>query len=51
MKVLDKDEKNIYDEIIKSLKFTKVECWDVDIPKGWIDNVESAKKNMKKNNF
>jgi|TARA_R110002074_G_scaffold71376_5_gene165080 hypothetical protein len=33
MKVLDKDEKKIYESI--DIPFEFVDCWDVKVPEGW----------------
>jgi|TARA_R110002110_G_scaffold230777_1_gene446628 hypothetical protein len=33
MKVLDKEEKKIYESLNISFKF--MDCWDVPVPKGW----------------
>jgi len=33
MKVLDKEEKAIYNSI--EIKFESIDCWDVEVPEGW----------------
>tara|TARA_B110000495_G_scaffold7686_1_gene5674 strand:+ start:33 stop:164 length:132 start_codon:yes stop_codon:yes gene_type:complete len=36
MKVLDKEEKAIYDSLEIQFKSNKI-CWDVEVPEGWKD--------------
>ena len=33
MKVLDKEEKVIYDDL--NIQFKFIDCWDVEVPEGW----------------
>ena len=40
MKVLDKDEKKIYEGL--KIHFDKIDCWDVPVPEGW-KNIKVAK--------
>jgi len=40
MKVLDKDEKKIYEGL--KIHFDKIDCWDVPVPDGW-KNIKVAK--------
>ena len=42
MKILDKDEKEIYKGLLKSIKFSTIECWDVEVPSGW-KNIKVSK--------
>jgi hypothetical protein len=35
MKVLDKEEKVIYDGLLKEIDFEFIDCWDVPVPDGW----------------
>ena len=35
MKVLDKDEKKIYDGLMNGVRFETIECWDRPVPEGW----------------
>jgi len=37
MKVLDKDEKKIYDEFINMIQFENIECWNVPTSKSWLN--------------
>ena len=37
MKVLDKDEKKIYNEFINMIQFENIECWNVLTPKSWLN--------------
>ena len=39
MKVLNKHDKDIYDTLMSVVKFEKIDCSNVEIPKGWIDNI------------
>ena len=41
MKVLDKDEKKIYESL--KIHFDKIDCWDVKVPDGWKKKVNIAK--------
>lgn len=43
MKVLDKPDKEIYDILMSIIKFEKVDCSNVEIPKDWIDEIKSIK--------
>ena len=45
MKVLNKNDKKIYNAFINTIKFEKIDCWDVEIPKGWLNNIKSIKDN------
>ena len=40
MKVLDKDEKKIYEGL--KIHFDKIDCWNVPVPEGW-KNIKVAK--------
>ena len=40
MKVLDKDEKKIYDGL--KIHFDIIDCWDIPVPEGW-KNIKVAK--------
>ena len=42
MKVLDKEEKKIYNTFMKLIKFEKIDCWNVKVPEGW-KNIKVAK--------
>jgi len=33
MKVLDKEEKAIYDGL--NIQFKSIDCWDVEVPESW----------------
>ena len=33
MKVLDKDEKKIYEGL--KITFKSIDCWDIPVPEGW----------------
>ena len=35
MKVLNKEEKLIYDGLMKDIDFEIIDCWDVEVPEGW----------------
>ena len=40
MKVLDKDEKKIYEGL--KITFKSIDCWDIPVPEGW-KNIKVAK--------
>ena len=35
MKVLKKEEKEVYDGLIKNMKIKKLDCWNYKAPKGF----------------
>ena len=35
MKVLDKEEKAIYDGLMEEVDFKIIDCWDVKVPESW----------------
>ena len=41
MKVLDKEEKDVYNSLNIEFKSNKI-CWDVEVPEGW-KNIKVAK--------
>jgi len=36
MKVLDKDDKKLYDTLMKMTNMQSIDCSDLDIPKSWL---------------
>jgi len=45
MEVLDKDNKKIYNNLMKMTKMEKIDCSNVKIPKGWLKNIKDLKIN------
>ena len=43
MKVLDKEEKKVYNEFINMIKFEKIDCWNTPIPESWLNNIKDLK--------
>ena len=43
MKILNKDEKKIYDEFINMIQFENIECWNMPTPKSWLNNLKVNK--------
>jgi|TARA_R110000824_G_scaffold72633_1_gene185258 hypothetical protein len=43
MKVLNKKDKKIYNELLGMVKFRNLECWDLKTPEGWINNIRNIK--------
>lgn len=35
MKVLDGDEKKIYNSLMDTITFETIDCWDKPVPEGW----------------
>ena len=35
MKVLDEDEKKIYNSLMGTVKFETIDCWNKPVPEGW----------------
>ena len=42
MRILNKDEKEIYKGLLKDIEFKTIDCWDVTVPDGW-KNIKVAK--------
>lgn len=45
MKVLDKDEKIIYDEFMKMIKMEKVDYSNIETPDDWLSEIKDLKIN------
>jgi hypothetical protein len=45
MKVLDKDDKKLYDSLMKMINIQIIYCSNLDIPKGWLKNIKNLKIN------
>tara|TARA_R110002167_G_C12460821_1_gene632698 strand:+ start:159 stop:344 length:186 start_codon:yes stop_codon:yes gene_type:complete len=48
MKILNTDEKKVYDSFMQTITFTKTifccpECWDVPIPDSWVAHIKDLK--------
>lgn len=43
MKVLDGEEKKVYNELLSMIPFEKIDCWDTPIPKSWLNNIKDLK--------
>jgi hypothetical protein len=43
MKVLDKDDKKLYDTLMKMTNLQSIDCWDISAPKGWLKNIKNLK--------
>jgi hypothetical protein len=45
MKVLDKDEKAVYDEFMKTIKMEKVDYSNIETPEDWLFEIKDLKIN------
>mgnify|MGYP003657427870 CR=1 FL=1 len=45
MKILDTDEKKVYDEFINMIQFENIDCWDIQAPEEWLNNIKDLKIN------
>ena len=45
MKVLDGDEKKIYNSLMDTITFETIDCWDKPVPEGW-KKYQSIKVNL-----
>ena len=45
MKILDTDEKKEYDEFINIIQFENIDCWDMQAPEEWLNNIKDLKIN------
>jgi hypothetical protein len=41
MKVLDKDDKKLYDTLMKMTNLQSIDCWDISAPKGWLYTIKN----------
>ena len=39
MKILNKSEKKVYNELLSMIQFENIDCWNITIPKGWLNNI------------
>jgi len=43
MKILNKSEKKVYNELLSMIQFENIDCNNIPIPKDWIDEIKSIK--------
>ena len=45
MKILNKSEKKVYNELLNMIQFENIDCNNIPIPKGWLNNINGLKIN------
>ena len=45
MKILNKSEKKVYNELLNMIQFENIDCNNIPIPKGWLNKINGLKIN------
>tara|TARA_R110002051_G_scaffold158142_1_gene229578 strand:- start:228 stop:440 length:213 start_codon:yes stop_codon:yes gene_type:complete len=45
MRILNKSEKKVYNQLLSMIQFKNIDCNNIPIPKGWLNNIKDLKIN------